>query len=273
MSKFKLLMLAVLPLIIFSGCLQVNTKINLNKDGSGTIEETFVMKSSVVNMMREFVLAFDSTKTDEFNLFNENELSAKATNYGEGVQYDSGEKVVVDGYEGFKIVYSFADINKIRINPSPEDKVPFRDELGETDSSVFDENLQFNFTKGNPSILIINFPQTKKDKESSMGENEIEVEDSTLNSEQIQKLIEMFDGMKISSSFNFNDVIKETDASYVNGSEITLLQVDFSEIIKHKDVLEKLQKTNPKSMEGFKDIVGKLPGIKVESKETVTIKF
>ena len=273
MSKIKLLMLAVFPLIVFSGCLQVNTKVNLNKDGSGTIEETFVMKSSVVNMMKKFVLAFDSTKTDEFNLFNEDELRAKATNYGEGVQYVSGEKVIIDGYEGFKTVYSFSDINKIKINPSPEDKIPLGDGLGETDSSVMNENLQFNFTKGNPSTLIINFPQTKKDEESSMGEDEAEIEDSTLNPEQMQKLIEMFDGMKISLSFNFNDNIKETDATYVNESEVTLMEVDFSEIIKHKDILEELQKTKPQSMEEFKNIIGELPGVKVEFKETVTIKF
>jgi hypothetical protein len=110
MNRLKLLLFVLLPVIFISGCIQVNTKVNLIKDGSGTIEETFLMKSSVVNMMKEFVLTFDSTKTDEFNMFNENELKDKASNYGEGVKYKSGEKFSVEGYEGYKVFYSFSPI-------------------------------------------------------------------------------------------------------------------------------------------------------------------
>jgi hypothetical protein len=51
------------------------------------------------------------------------------------------------------------------------------------------------------------------------------------------------------------------------------MQIDFAEIIKHKDVLENLQKSKPETMEQFKEAVGDLPGIKVEFKEQVTIKF
>ena len=276
MNKFKLLLLIIFPLIIFSGCLQVNTKVNLNKNGSGTIEETVLMKSSVVKMMKDFMLSFDSTKTEEFDLFKEDELKSKATDYGEGVEYVSGEKVNIDGYEGFKAIYSFEDINKIKINPSPEDKMPLGEEMEEiegTESSSMNENLRFTFTKGNPSTLVINFPQENKNEDSLIVESIPEVEDSTFNSDQMQKLIEMFDGMKLSLSFNFNNNIKETDASYIDGNEITLMKIDFSEIIKHKDILEKLEKTKPESMEDFKNIVGELPGIKVETKETITTKF
>ncbi|MCK7525813.1 MAG: hypothetical protein MZV64_53495 [Ignavibacteriales bacterium] len=46
-------------------------------------------------MMKEFAMAFDSTKTEEFNMFNETELKDKASNYGEGVEYVSGEKIAI----------------------------------------------------------------------------------------------------------------------------------------------------------------------------------
>lgn len=273
MSKLKILLLAILPLVLFSGCLQIDTKLNLKQNGSGIIEETFLMKNSVVNMMKELASAFDSTKTDGFNLFNEEELKAKASNFGEGVKYLSSEKIVTDGYEGFKVIYSFADINKVKINPAQEDKIPFGDELTNSEKVVSNEYLKFKFKKGSPSTLVINFPEQKEDENISLDEEVTEVEDSIATTEQMQKLIEMFDGMKISLTINFDKNIQETDASYTNGSEITLMKIDFSEIIKNKDILEDLQKNKPESLGGFQKIIGELPGIKIETKEKVTVIF
>ena len=82
MKKIKYLALGAIFFTFLNGCLQVDTKVNLNSDGSGTIEETVVMKSEVINMMKEFAMAFDSTKSEEFNMFNEEELKNKASNYG-----------------------------------------------------------------------------------------------------------------------------------------------------------------------------------------------
>ena len=51
------------------------------------------------------------------------------------------------------------------------------------------------------------------------------------------------------------------------------MQVDFTEILKHKDVLDKLGKKKPETMEQFKEVVGDMKGIKMEFKDKVTIKF
>lgn len=275
MKKIRLLFVSLLVIVLLSGCIKVNTKINLNKDGSGTIEETFLMKNSVVNMMKEFVLAFDSTNTEEFNLFNEEELKTKAANYGEGVEFKSGEKLTEKGFEGYKVVYSFTDINKIKINPSPENKIPFGDEFEEGEAAVMDQNLKFSFTKGNPSTLVINFPQPDKFEDQTAQEDtsNAALQDSTFDADALQKAIELFDGMRISVLMNFDGNINSTDATYVDGSKLTLLDIDFSEIIKHKDIFEKLQKSKPETMEQFKEIIGDIPGIKIETKEKVTVKF
>ncbi|MBK7629249.1 MAG: hypothetical protein IPJ23_00635 [Ignavibacteriales bacterium] len=218
-------------------------------------------------MMKEFAMAFDSTKSEEYSMFKEGELTEKAANYGEGVKYLSGEKITIGNYEGYKAIYSFKDINKVKINPSPDDKMPFGDEMMTKEEKPVDDLLKFDFKKGNPSTLVINFPKPEMKEEVEIDSNETEFEDSTFNEDAQQKIIEMFDGMKINVSFNFNGSIKETDASFVDGNEVTLMQVDFSEVIKNKDVLENLQKTKPETMEQFKKIIGDLPGIKVEFKE------
>ncbi len=271
MKKLKLILPAFFAVILLSGCLQVDTKINLNQDGSGTIEETVMIKESVLNMMKEFIVMFDSSKANEFEMFKESELQDKAANFGEGVKYISGKKIVTDDLEGFKALYSFEDINKLIINPSPENKVPFNNELNEEEAPV-ENNLKFNFKKGSPSILTIDFPDTEKD-ESYNDSSDFEEQDSTFNESVKQKIIEMFDGMKINLTLNFNKPIIETDASFVDGDKVTIMQIDFSDIIKHKDILENLDRQKPETIKQFKDAIGDLPGVKIEYKDKVTIKF
>ncbi len=255
MKLTKFLIVGIVFSMFLSGCLQVNTTVNLNKDGSGTIEEVFVMKTEVINMMKEFAMAFDSTKSEGFEIFNETELREKAAKFGEGVTYVSGELVQKDNYEGYKVIYSFTDINKIKLNPSPEDKVPMGNDLGEVEEETVDDLLKFNFKKGNPSTLVIDFPKPQiEDKLET--EETTEFEDSTFSQEAEQKMIEMFDGMKMALYFNFKDGINETDASFVNGSEVTLMEVDFSEIIKNKEVFKNFQNAKPETMEEFKEVVG-----------------
>ena len=273
MKTLKHLLLAFFVTIFFSGCLQVKTTVNLNNDGSGTIEEIVVMKSEVINMMKEFAMSFDSTKSEEFNMFNESELTEKASNFGEGVKYLSGEKIIVDGYEGFKAVYSFKDINKIKLNPSPEDKIPFGDDLSEVEEETVDDLLKFNFTKGNPSTLVIDFPKPQMKDEISTDSAYTPIEDSTFTEDAEQKMMEMFDGMKMALYLNIKDGIDETDASFVDSSKVTLMEIDFSEIIKNKEVFKRFQGAKPETMEEFKEVVGDLEGIKIEFKEQVTIKF
>lgn len=79
-----------------------------------------------------------------------------------------------------------------------------------------------------------------------------EFEDSTFNEQAEQKMIEMFDGMKMALYFNFKDGISETDASFVNGSEVTLMEVDFSEIIKNKEVFKTFRMRNQKQWKNSK---------------------
>ena len=269
MKKVKFILAGFVLIIALTGCLQVDTKVNLNQDGSGTIEETVIMKTEFLNMMREFVAAFDSVKAEEFNMFNEDRIKANVNNFGEGVKYVSGEEFSIPGYEGFKALYSFTDINKVRINPSPEDKVPFGEDADESDETFANNDFFiFKFSKGNPATLVVEFPKPENENEDN-SEGTSEYEDSTFYDQEIDKLTDVFNGLKISTILN----LKETDASFVEGNTVTLLQVDFSEITKNKEVMKNLEKKKPETMEEFKEAVGNLEGIKIEFKDKITIKF
>ena len=81
--------------IFFTGCLEVNTTVHLNKDGSGTLEESVLMSSQVVQMISAFASSFDSTAADtnKFSLFQPDQLKADTSKYGSGIKYLSGEEV------------------------------------------------------------------------------------------------------------------------------------------------------------------------------------
>jgi len=272
MQKYKLVLASIIFATTFVGCLQVDTKVNLNKDGSGTIEETVVMKNAVIQMFKEFAVMFDSTKNEEFQMFKEDELKTKAANYGEGVTYLSGEKHLIEGYEGYKVVYAFKDINKVKLSTSPDDKMPLGDEeSGVVMNDSEEDYLKFHFSKGSPSVLAVEFPRPQA--EENTGEETESVEDTSMNQQNLDKLTEMFDGLKMNLTLNFDSGIEETDASFVDGNKVTVMQIDFSEILKHKDVLEKLEKSKPETMEQFHELVGDLEGIKIEFKERITVKF
>jgi len=267
MKYFKISVVLLLSILLFSGCIQVDTKVKLKKDGSGTIEEKVMMSSMVVEMMNQFMGSFqDSTgETEKFSLFKEDELKDKSYNYGEGVKYVSGKEIKEDGWEGYQAVYSFKDINTLKMDTDPNKKV----DLDEGGSEASDEYFSFHFKPGSVAELTINRP------DMNMKEAEEETEDSenTENHPLDDKIVKMMDGMRIKISLQPEGSIVSTNASYVDGSDVTLIDIDFSKILKNKESLEMLKQNPPKSLEEMEAIVKNIPGMKIELQKSLSIKF
>jgi hypothetical protein len=269
MKNFKFFIVLLLPVTLFTGCLQVETTVKLNKDGSGTIEEKVMMSEMVVQMMSQFMNSMpdSSGKKQEFKLFKEDELKNKVSEYGEGVKYVSGKEVTgKDGWEGYIAVYSFKDINKLRMDTNPNKKV----ELDEGGSGVENDYFSFRFKPGNVAELVIDRPDVSMNEDTATSESS---DDSTQNQPLGDYIVKMMDGMRIKISLQPNGNIVSTNASYVDGSEVTLLDVDFSALLKNKESLDKLKKNPPKSLKAMEEIVKNIPGIKIELKKPVSIKF
>ena len=268
MKYFKIFFALLLPLTIFTGCLQVDTTVKLNKNGSGTIEEIVMMSSMVVQMMNQFMNSMpdSSGEKQEFKLFKEDELKDKASNYGDGVKYVSGKEISKDGWEGYKAVYSFKDINKLRMDTDPNKKV----ELDEGGTEVENDYFSFRFKPGNIAELIIDRPDVSMNEETESDERDSE---DTQNHQLDDNIVKMMDGMRIKISLKPEGNIIKTNASYVDGSEVTLIDLDFSKLLKNKESLERLKKNPPKSLNEMKEIVKNIPGMKIELQKPVSIKF
>lgn len=270
MRLLKIIIGSVFLLAALTGCLKVNTTINLNPDGTGTIEETVMMKGTIISMIKEFTESFEdeNVEAEEFKLYKEEEQRAKASDFGEGVEFVSGAEIIEPDFEGYKVIYSFKDINKLKLDPSPDNKVNLGDEQEESSETVR-EYLTFNFKKGTPSELNIIFPKTDFVDEETV---EDESADS-LETGMDEMFNMMFDGMRISMNLNLNGKVSETNATFIEDNKITMVDIDFAELMKNKDVMSNFEKNKPQSLEEFRELTKDIDGIKIEFNEEVKVKF
>ena len=270
MKILKNVLIYVSLTMLLAGCLQVETTIKVKKDGSGTIIENVLLSRTFVNMMKEFAQAFqDSTSTEEFSFFKENEIKADAKDYGEEVKYVSHELISNDNWEGFEVVYSFNDITKIKIQPDPGSKVEMGDEEGE--ATADEEYYFFKFNKGDISELIIDRPDINFASDS---QEDSQSDTSEQNDEEMgEEFLKMMEGMKINIALQVDGQITSTNASYVEDSKITLMQMDFGEMMKNKESFKEFKNKEPKNIEEMKEFLEKFPGMKIEVEKPISVKF
>lgn len=270
MKKNRTLLIFPLLMLLFAGCLQVETTLKVNKDGSGYIDEKVLFSKTFVNMLKDFAEAFqDSASTEEFSVFSEEEIIADAKDYGENVVYVSYKKIDNENWEGYQATYSFDDITKIKISPSPDSKVDMGDQAAENEQEA--EYYFFKFVKGNTPQLIIDRPVIELNEETDENNDS---EDSVQSDEEAgEEFVKMMEGMKIDIAIEVEGEIINTNATYVQGSRVTLFQMDFSEMMKNKEGFEEFKKNEPKNIDEMKKYLEKLPGIKLEVEKPVTINF
>jgi len=263
-------------LLVFSGCIEVKTVINVNDDGSGTIEETIIMSDKVIEMVKGFSAAFtsDSTQQPEFDIFDEKNLMERAGSFGSGVVYLSGEKIQEGNKEGFKALYSFRNLNEISLSKIPQNQIP----LGIAESVAKD--FTFKFIKGSPSEIIILMPSLEDSLRNEEETDSAEYSSAdSLNGESdgdstfTEEALELMKDLQISLALITEGSIVETNAAYVDGSEITLFEFDFNKLLNNKENLQELMKLQSHDPAQIKEIIKNIPGIKIETAREISVKF
>lgn len=269
-KKITLLLTFIILSSFFAGCLQIETTLKVEKDGSGTINEKVLFSKTFVKMIKDFTEAFqDSGSTEEFTLFETDNIKADAKNYGENVKYVSHELISNENWEGYQAVYSFNDITMVQISPDPDSKVALDDQSTETEKE--EEYYFFKFVKGDTPQLIIDRP----DIELSADTDEYDESEKTeqTSEEENEEFIKMMEGMKVDVAVEVDGEILNTNATYVHGSKITLFEMNLSEMMKNKEVFKEFKKNEPDNIEEMKQYLEMLPGLKIEVEKPITITF
>lgn len=261
----------VLISFTLSGCIELNTKININPDGSGTVEETVLMGAEMVKMLNEFMTGFasDTAKPEEFKLYNEEDLKNRAAEMGEGVKFVSGSEIKAENKEGYSVIYSFSDINKLKIDQSPDSKIP---DDGSGIELQEKEYVTFNFTKGSVSEVQIKMPIKDENAEEET-ENDNEAESDSTFEKDLSEMKFFMKDLSISIVVNINGEITETNALHREGSLVTLFSLNFGELLNNADKLKELSKINPNNIKELNEVVKDIPGVKIDISDPVVIKF
>ena len=264
------LFLATLSL---TACLNSSTLVKVKADGSGTVEQTTLVNMSAVKGL----MGAQGQNQGGPNgpMMNKEDLERTAAAMGEGVRLVSSEPVKGDaGWEGVKATFAFDDINKIQVSqgPSMSGGTSPRTRSAEPTS---DDPVRFKLTRsGGTSTLSINFiDRPVGDKPSAEPRQPGEMPD--LTNPMIMNMIKsMFNGFKVNIGLEVAGSIVKTNAEYVTGPRITLLELDVASLLADEAKLKALQgKLGPgMSLSEVKPYLKDIKGIKVDG-PSITVQF
>ncbi len=273
--------LMYMALLSLAGCIQFETAIIVKPDGSGFIEETSLIRKDVLQQMQS--IAGEMTQPDKgkdtqakprsLDFFDEAKLKEKAKEFGEGVTYVSADKITSGDYEGFRAVYSFTDINKIRIKQGAKDKIPSSAAQNDADSEKNQKAITFSFSRGDPAELLIKIPVDKDAMAQAPAQNREPVSAGVQGEEGKALLMSLFKGMRMALYVHIDGTILESNASYQDRSKVTLLEADLGTMIENVETLQRLGQSRPETLDEMRAFMKDFPGMKVELNNEVKIKF
>ena len=262
-----------------AGCLRMSFIVNVKPDGSGTIVQTMALSKTAMKTVGTAMAAameLKETPPDGLGgvpLLEEDELKAAAASMG--VRY-VGLKTFNDAdFEGQTATFAFDDIGKLPLSLTAmfgamSQKIP-ADVKG-------DDAIGLRFTRENGrSVLVLTMPQTPEELSRKTDQRVAETARQTaatpdMPPEMMKMMQDMFTGFSIEAAINIEGSIVSTNAPYVDGSKITLMHMDFGELMKNVKDLEKMMATLDQPDTKMEDML-KMPGLKIVMQREVRIEF
>ncbi|HNT43051.1 MAG TPA: hypothetical protein PKN85_01210 [Syntrophorhabdaceae bacterium] len=280
---------------ILSGCIDDTISVTLRTDGSGTIEETVLMGNEFIEMMQgmgkgvgeegkdragQTPVRGDAKNYDAVVTGMMEKAKNNAKDFGEGVSLVSVKPARSDSASGYTAVYSFKDIGKVTLNQNPGSKTPLNDADKEKDKAEGagskdtpgKDRIRFVFTKGSPARLAVHMPPPKpadKDEKEKTAPKEPAKDDP--NAIEMMKAI--FKGMRVRIALTVDGDIVKTNATHRLGRKITLIEMDFGRLISHAELLKKIDREKPQSIEEMKAALNNVEGLKLEFEDPVVVDF
>ncbi len=258
-------LLVVVTSVALTGCINSTTLIKLKADGSGTVEQTTLVNTAALKAM----MPGADKQVGGGGTVNKADLERTATRMGKGVRLVSAEPATgANGFAGSKAIFAFDDINQIQVSQGPSMS-------GSSDGRVDAEPttqdpVRFTLTQsGGTSKLTIAFV----DKPGGQAGGNSDIPD--LTNPMIMNMIKsMFAGFKLNIDLEVAGAIVKTNAEYVNGPRVTLLEMDMDSLLADEAKLKALQSKlgADASLSAVKPYLKDIKGIKVDG-PTINIEF
>jgi hypothetical protein len=259
----KTALTAILVGILTSGCIRSTTTIEVKADGSGTILQENAVSAQALAMIKSFGSAQGDNKSGTQpspEIFSQEQAMKTAETMG--VTFVSGEPFKTGELEGYRARYRFDDISKIKVNMQQGPDALSSAKAGK------EPPFGFSFSRGaSSSLLTIQMPeQTGGGPFPGMSGGAADG-DKAMATQALAMMKMMMQGMFLDVSLAVDGRIIKSNANYVEGSKITLLQVDFDKLLADEAALKRLEAA--KDVKSLTDI----PGLKIASEPKVVIEF
>lgn len=276
-----LLALLALPLTLsLTGCISSYTLVKVKPDGTGTVEQTTLISPMMIGMMQGMAQGMAGEKGEKgakskppsmADMFKEEELRAAADKMGEGVRFVSSTPAKSEGKEGVTAVYAFDDVTKLSVSQGM--KAPG----GGSGPSVSNESpIQFKLAPGGGGAKVLSISMPERDKPAGATAKPNKSDDSMkdMPPEALAMMKSMFQGAKIGVDVEVVGKLVKTNSAYVNGSRITLMEVDLGALMEDPARFQKLQDLGPgASFDEARKVLGEVQGIKLPPGPVTTIEW
>lgn len=276
MKKIMKLLAVLLVSCGLAGCFQIDQVITLSPDGSGTVEETFMISRKVSESMSALAGGMseqsgadgkDNSQPREQSFFKDDEIRKRADIYGTDVRFVRMERLANEKYEGYKAVYSFSNINTLRLDQG----TPGMPKQGGQGNESAPKGTEFVFTPGKTATLIV-----KQQKKSVAAEENAPSEPpqgGESSAEELAMVRQMFDGLRISTTLVIKGKIIDSNATHRTGSTITLADVDFAKILDKPELLARMAAVQPGDQAAAMEMIKKFPGMKIDMNDELRVSF
>jgi hypothetical protein len=197
------------------------------------------------------------------------ELRRTAEKMGRGVRLLSSTPVKENGFEGVKAIFEFDDINQVQVSQDPS--LGGSSSPDPTPAKPDDDPVRFKLTRqGGTSLLTI----TIQDKPGA-GKDPQQTDMPDMTDPMMMGMLKtMFQGFKINIALDVVGSIVKTNADYVSGSRVTLLEMDMAALLEDEAKFKALQgKLGPDaSLSAVKPYLKDIKGIKVDG-PVITVEF
>jgi hypothetical protein len=277
----------VIFLLSLAGCINTETVVQLNADGSGRIVEKTLMSKLFIEQMAAMFKGMgdqlggnstDSATSKGLDLFSEDKARKRTAQLGEGVSFVSSKKISDADWEGLESIYAFRDIRKVHLSERHQPSA-----TPEADSPENDKGSQttFGFARlpnGNSILTVLTPPLENKEKleeepEEKDSEDTTEPSVASNPSPNTESFKKMFEGFRIVSAIDVQGTVIHTTIPYQTGSRLTLLEIDFSQLLGNEAMLKELQALKPKTLEEAKVLLKEVKGIKIPLDSKMLVEF
>jgi hypothetical protein len=261
---------------LLAGCINSTTVINVKPDGSGTIEQTTTMNAQAAAQMQQMTGAFgQGGAAKKGGFFNEQDLRAAAPKMGEGVTFVSATPIKTAEAEGARAVYAFTDIAKLRLDQKPATPGG-AGAMGGVPGGSAPEDILFRFVKtpaGTSKVTVV-FPEAKVDqarKNAQAQQAQPGKAADPMQAAALAMMKQMMNGLKISIVLQPVGRIVKTNSLFVQGQQVTLLEMDLGQMMADESTLQKLQ--GAASLEDMKTMLKGVKGVKLNPDREVAVEF